>query len=40
MWVMWMGTGRQQMKPSWRVHGVITEGGKKANIIPDLTETE
>ena len=30
---------RQQMKPSWRVHGVITEGGKKANIIPDLTET-
>lgn len=30
---------RQQMKPSWRVHGVITEGGQKANIIPDLTET-
>lgn len=31
---------RQQMKPSWRVHGVITNGGVKANVIPDLTETE
>jgi amidohydrolase len=26
---------RQQFKPSWRVHGVITEGGVKPNIIPD-----
>jgi acetylornithine deacetylase/succinyl-diaminopimelate desuccinylase-like protein len=26
---------RQQMKPSWRVHGIITEGGLKPNIIPD-----
>ena len=26
---------RQQMKPSWRVHGVITNGGAKANIIPE-----
>ncbi|XP_050390708.1 xaa-Arg dipeptidase [Patella vulgata] len=29
---------RQQMKPTWRVHGVITKGGEKPNIIPDLTE--
>ena len=26
---------RQQMKPTWRVHGVILEGGIKPNIIPD-----
>ena len=26
---------RQQMKPSWRVHGIITQGGLKPNIIPD-----
>ena len=26
---------RQQMKPSWRVHGVITNGGAKPNIIPE-----
>ena len=26
---------RQQMKPSWRVHGVITNGGVKPNIIPE-----
>ena len=26
---------RQQMKPSWSVHGVITNGGAKANIIPE-----
>ncbi|XP_076444595.1 xaa-Arg dipeptidase-like isoform X1 [Babylonia areolata] len=29
---------RQQMHPAWRVHGVITKGGLKPNIIPDLTE--
>ncbi|ESO98575.1 hypothetical protein LOTGIDRAFT_226550 [Lottia gigantea] len=29
---------RQQMKPTWRVHGVITKGGEKPNIIPDYTE--
>ena len=28
---------RQQMKPSWRVHGVITNGGTKPNIIPEKT---
>jgi metal-dependent amidase/aminoacylase/carboxypeptidase family protein len=26
---------RQQMKPSWRVHGIITQGGLKPNIIPN-----
>ncbi|KAM9316971.1 xaa-Arg dipeptidase [Gastrophryne carolinensis] len=31
---------RQQMKPSWRVHGVIKEGGVKPNIIPSYTELE
>lgn len=31
---------RQQMKPDWRVHGVIHKGGEKPNIIPDLTEAE
>ena len=29
---------RQQMKPDWRVHGVITNGGTKPNIIPEKTE--
>eukprot|EP01050_Picozoa_sp_SAG11_P004303 SAG11_NODE_272_length_11319_cov_9.730481_1_plen_483_part_00 len=31
---------RQQMKPSWRVHGVIHEGGLKPNIIPDKCVAE
>ena len=31
---------RQQMKPAWRVHGVITEGGVKPNIIPDRSVME
>ncbi|XP_053398312.1 peptidase M20 domain-containing protein 2-like [Mercenaria mercenaria] len=31
---------RQQFKPTWRVHGVIKNGGTKPNIIPDLTELE
>ncbi|XP_031574744.1 peptidase M20 domain-containing protein 2-like [Actinia tenebrosa] len=31
---------RQQMKPTWRVHGVICEGGVKPNIIPDKTRLE
>ena len=29
---------RQQMKPTWRVHVIITEGGVKPNIIPDRTQ--
>jgi metal-dependent amidase/aminoacylase/carboxypeptidase family protein len=28
---------RQQMRPSARVHGIITEGGQAPNIIPDKT---
>ncbi|XP_075058867.1 xaa-Arg dipeptidase [Mixophyes fleayi] len=31
---------RQQMKPSWRVHGVIKNGGVKPNIIPSYTELQ
>ncbi|XP_022291117.2 xaa-Arg dipeptidase-like [Crassostrea virginica] len=31
---------RQQMKPTWRVHGIISKGGIKPNIIPDETELE
>ncbi|XP_077160779.1 xaa-Arg dipeptidase-like [Paroedura picta] len=31
---------RQQMKPAWRVHGVIKQGGEIANIIPSCTELE
>ncbi|XP_063773041.1 xaa-Arg dipeptidase [Pseudophryne corroboree] len=31
---------RQQMKPSWRVHGVIRNGGVKPNIIPSYAELE
>ena len=30
---------RQQMRPSARVHGIITEGGQAPNIIPDETAT-
>ena len=29
---------RQQLKPSWRVHGIITDGGVKANIIPECSQ--
>nr|XP_056712171.1 xaa-Arg dipeptidase-like [Euleptes europaea] len=31
---------RQQMKPAWRVHGVIKQGGEIANIIPSCSELE
>lgn len=31
---------RQQMKPTWRVHGIISEGGVKPNIIPEQTKLE
>ena len=31
---------RQQMKPTWRVHGIITNGGAKPNIIPEKTSME
>ena len=29
---------RQHLKPTWRVHGVITNGGIKPNIIPEKAE--
>ncbi|XP_037499830.2 peptidase M20 domain-containing protein 2 [Rhipicephalus sanguineus] len=29
---------RQQLKPNTRIHGVITEGGKYPNVIPEETE--
>ena len=35
-----IGLMRQQMLPSDRVHGVITQGGVKPNIIPDYTAAE
>ena len=31
---------RQQMKPTWRVHGIITNGGAKPNIIPEKAAME
>ena len=31
---------RQQMKPKWSVHGIITNGGNKPNIIPERSELE
>jgi amidohydrolase len=32
-----VGLWRQQLRPSARVHGIITEGGTAANIIPERT---
>ncbi|XP_014771841.1 xaa-Arg dipeptidase [Octopus bimaculoides] len=31
---------RQQMKPTWRVHGIIKNGGIAPNIIPEFSEME
>lgn len=31
---------RQQLKPTWRLHGVITDGGAKPNIIPEKASLE
>ncbi|KAK3506807.1 hypothetical protein QTP70_028370 [Hemibagrus guttatus] len=31
---------RQQLKPGWRIHGIIKHGGVKPNIIPDYSELE
>nr|XP_046268593.1 peptidase M20 domain-containing protein 2-like [Scatophagus argus] len=31
---------RQQLKPEWRLHGIIKHGGMKPNIIPAYTELE
>ncbi|KAM9840752.1 peptidase M20 domain-containing protein 2-like [Aulostomus maculatus] len=35
-----LSTLRQQMKPDWRVHGIITHGGEKPNVIPAYTQLE
>ncbi|KAM9842935.1 peptidase M20 domain-containing protein 2-like [Aulostomus maculatus] len=31
---------RQQLKPEWRLHGIIKHGGVKPNVIPAYTELE
>ncbi|KAE8289977.1 Peptidase M20 domain-containing protein 2 Aminoacylase-1-like protein 2 [Larimichthys crocea] len=31
---------RQQLKPEWRIHGIIKHGGVKPNIIPAYTELQ
>ncbi|XP_061479302.1 xaa-Arg dipeptidase-like [Rhineura floridana] len=31
---------RQQIKPTWRLHGIIKRGGEKPNVIPSCTELE
>ncbi|CAJ1073498.1 peptidase M20 domain-containing protein 2-like [Xyrichtys novacula] len=31
---------RQQLKPEWRLHGIIKHGGVKPNIIPDFSELQ
>uniref|UniRef100_A0A1A8PK83 Peptidase M20 domain-containing protein 2 n=1 Tax=Nothobranchius rachovii TaxID=451742 RepID=A0A1A8PK83_9TELE len=31
---------RQQLKPDWRLHGIIKHGGEKPNIIPAYSELE
>ncbi|XP_070579710.1 xaa-Arg dipeptidase-like [Ptychodera flava] len=33
-----MSVMRQQIKPKWRIHGVISNGGTKPNIIPEKSE--
>ncbi|XP_053458122.1 LOW QUALITY PROTEIN: xaa-Arg dipeptidase-like [Nycticebus coucang] len=33
-----LSTLRQQMKPTWRVHGIIKNGGVKPNFIPSYSE--
>eukprot|EP00656_Telonema_subtile_P016458 TRINITY_DN18697_c0_g1_i1.p1 TRINITY_DN18697_c0_g1~~TRINITY_DN18697_c0_g1_i1.p1 ORF type:complete len:303 (+),score=77.19 TRINITY_DN18697_c0_g1_i1:152-1060(+) len=35
-----IGLARQHFKPEWRVHGIITDGGQAANIIPDYAAAE
>jgi amidohydrolase len=35
-----IGALRQQMRSTGRIHGIITEGGKAANAIPDHTRAE
>ena len=35
-----MSMMRQQMKPTWRVHGIVTNGGIKPNIIPEESQLQ
>ncbi|KAL7747454.1 hypothetical protein RI367_007210 [Sorochytrium milnesiophthora] len=35
-----VGMLRQEMRPSNRIHGIITDGGKAPNVIPDRTEAQ
>lgn len=35
-----ISTMRQQLKPTWRVHGIIAEGGTAFNVIPSRTLLE
>ena len=35
-----ISTMSQQMKPTWRVHGIIAEGGTAVNVIPARTRLE
>ncbi|XP_070580398.1 peptidase M20 domain-containing protein 2-like [Ptychodera flava] len=38
IYYQYMSVMRQQMKPTWRIHGVISNGGTKPNIIPEKSE--
>ncbi|KAJ2304515.1 hypothetical protein IWW55_002390 [Coemansia sp. RSA 2706] len=35
-----LGALREQLKPDWRTHGIITDGGRAANVIPDYSRIE
>jgi amidohydrolase len=35
-----IGLRRQQLQPGDRIHGIVTDGGAAANIIPSLTKAE
>ncbi|ORX71650.1 hypothetical protein DL89DRAFT_321914 [Linderina pennispora] len=38
--MMTMNAMREQLKPDWRTHGIVTTGGKAANVIPDYAKIE
>ncbi|KAI8324477.1 metal-dependent amidase/aminoacylase/carboxypeptidase [Martensiomyces pterosporus] len=35
-----IGVMREQLKPDWRTHGIITTGGQAANVIPEYSRIE
>ncbi|KAJ1727960.1 hypothetical protein LPJ72_005684 [Coemansia sp. Benny D160-2] len=35
-----LGVLREQLKPDWRTHGIITAGGRSANVVPDHSAIE